>query len=65
MYFVKTPWWLKRYYPTLTWNIETEGKAIYFTFDDGPHPNATPFVLDALMQYNAKATFFCIGKNAQ
>ena len=38
-------------------------KIIYLTFDDGPHPVATPFVLDTLKQYNAKATFFCIGKN--
>lgn len=38
-------------------------KIIYLTFDDGPHPVATPFVLDTLKKYNAKATFFCIGKN--
>ena len=37
--------------------------AVYLTFDDGPHPTATPFVLEQLKQYNAKATFFCIGKN--
>lgn len=37
--------------------------AVYLTFDDGPHPTATPFVLDELKQHNAKATFFCIGKN--
>ena len=38
-------------------------KKIYLTFDDGPHQTATPFVLDELKKYNAKATFFCIGKN--
>lgn len=38
-------------------------KKIYLTFDDGPHPQATPFVLDQLAAYGAKATFFCIGKN--
>lgn len=37
--------------------------AVYLTFDDGPHPIATPFVLDKLKKHNAKATFFCIGKN--
>jgi len=63
MYFVKTPWWLKKMYPSFTWDISTEEKNIYLTFDDGPHETATPFVLDALKQYNAKATFFCIGKN--
>jgi peptidoglycan/xylan/chitin deacetylase (PgdA/CDA1 family) len=36
-------------------------KSIYLTFDDGPHPRITPFVLALLSKYNAKATFFCIG----
>ena len=63
MYFVKTPWWLKRLYPGLTWDIASKNKDLFLTFDDGPHPVATPFVLDVLKQYNAKATFFCIGKN--
>ena len=62
-YFVKTPWWLKKFYPNRVWNIDTNGKIIYLSFDDGPHPVATPFVLDKLKKYNAKATFFCIGKN--
>lgn len=62
-YFVKTPWWLKKLYPNRIWHIDTKEKAVFLTFDDGPHPNATPFVLDQLKQFNAKATFFCIGKN--
>lgn len=62
-YFVKTPWLLKQLYPGCTWHIPTRDKVIYLTFDDGPHPTATPFVLDALQRYQAKATFFCIGKN--
>jgi peptidoglycan/xylan/chitin deacetylase (PgdA/CDA1 family) len=62
-YFVKTPWWLKRIYPGRVWNINSTEKIIYLTFDDGPHPVTTPFVLNALKKYNAKATFFCIGKN--
>ncbi len=37
--------------------------AVYLTFDDGPHPQITPWVLDELKKYNAKASFFCIGKN--
>lgn len=66
MYFVKPPWWLKSIYsPHLTWNIKTKDKEIFLTFDDGPHPVATPFVLDCLKQYNAKATFFCLGKNVR
>ena len=63
MYLVKTPWWLRALYPSLTWRIQGAGKTVYLTFDDGPHETATPFVLDQLQQYNAKATFFCIGKN--
>lgn len=62
-YFVKTPWWLKKLYPRCIWDIPSREKVLYLTFDDGPHPEATPFVLHTLQQYNAKATFFCIGKN--
>jgi peptidoglycan/xylan/chitin deacetylase (PgdA/CDA1 family) len=62
-YSVKTPWWLKLLYQTCIWDIKGREKVIYLTFDDGPHPTITPFVLDELKKYNAKATFFCIGKN--
>lgn len=62
-YFVKTPWWLKKLYPNRLWDIKRDDKIVYLTFDDGPHPVATPFVLDELKKHNAKATFFCIGKN--
>ncbi|MEO5682202.1 MAG: polysaccharide deacetylase family protein [Chitinophagaceae bacterium] len=64
LYLVNTPWWLRKWvYPEYLWNMPRNEKKIYLTFDDGPHPVATPFVLDALKKYNAKATFFCIGKN--
>jgi peptidoglycan/xylan/chitin deacetylase (PgdA/CDA1 family) len=62
-YFVKTPWWLKRIYDSYIWSIPVNDKTLYLTFDDGPHPEATPFVLKQLRQHNALATFFCIGKN--
>lgn len=62
-YLIKTPGLLKKIYPDCLWNYAKEKKAVYLTFDDGPHPVATPFVLDTLKQYNARATFFCIGKN--
>ena len=64
-YFIKTPFWLKMIYPTCLWNYAPAAgeKKIYLSFDDGPHAAATPFVLDELKKYNAKATFFCIGKN--
>ena len=64
MYLVTTPWWLRLIFgKVLTWEVDTKEKEIFITFDDGPHPTVTPFVLDCLRQYNAKATFFCIGKN--
>ncbi|NNV56051.1 polysaccharide deacetylase family protein [Limnovirga soli] len=62
-YTVKVPWIFKKIRPSLVWKMPVEGKKIYLTFDDGPHPTATPFVLDQLKRFNAKATFFCIGKN--
>lgn len=64
-YFVKTPWWLKKIFRSRVWSIDTKEKILYLTFDDGPHPLATPLVLDELKKYNAKATFFCIGKNVE
>ena len=62
-YFVKTPGWLKRIYDSYIWSIPGNDKILYLTFDDGPHPEATPFVLKELKKHNALATFFCIGKN--
>src|SRR5690349_21240537 len=63
-YTVIASWLLRKLMPSsLIWEKPTEEKILYLTFDDGPHSIATPFVLDQLKQYNAKATFFCIGKN--
>ncbi|MCC7401296.1 MAG: polysaccharide deacetylase family protein [Chitinophagaceae bacterium] len=62
-YPVKTPWLIKKLFSSLCWNVETSEKILYLTFDDGPHPSVTSFVLDELRKYQAKATFFCIGKN--
>jgi peptidoglycan/xylan/chitin deacetylase (PgdA/CDA1 family) len=64
MSLVKTPWLVKKFYSQLTWDVKPANKrCIYLTFDDGPIPIVTPFVLNILQQYNAKATFFCIGDN--
>jgi peptidoglycan/xylan/chitin deacetylase (PgdA/CDA1 family) len=63
MYLVKTPWLLKKLYPNLIWNARRTTRCIYLTFDDGPIPIVTPFVLNILKRHNAKATFFCIGDN--
>jgi peptidoglycan-N-acetylglucosamine deacetylase len=62
-FFIKTPWIVKRYFPRYTWTLPATGNEAYLTFDDGPHPTITPWVLDLLAQYGAKATFFCIGEN--
>ncbi len=62
-YFVKTPGWLKLLYKRCTWQLTDKDKVIYLTFDDGPHPVVTPLVLDTLKAFDARATFFCIGKN--
>jgi len=62
-YLVKTPWWMKKIYTSYEWSVQTKEKKLYLTFDDGPHPQATPFVLRQLKQYDAMATFFCIGNN--
>jgi len=62
-YIVKTPGWLKKLYKQCIWSVPVSEKIIYLSFDDGPHPVLTPFVLDELKKYNAKASFFCIGKN--
>ena len=62
-YFVRTPWWLRRLYKGFVWRMPAKEKVLYLSFDDGPHPVATPFVLEELGKYGAKGTFFCIGKN--
>lgn len=63
MYLTYSPFWLKWFYPTLTWHKSRKEKFVYFTFDDGPIPVVTPFVLNTLKKFNCKATFFCIGDN--
>jgi peptidoglycan-N-acetylglucosamine deacetylase len=62
-YLVKTPRILKAAYTNCIWHIAAHANSVYLTFDDGPHPSITPFVLEQLREANAKATFFCIGNN--
>lgn len=62
---VKTPKLVKHALPSLVWNIESTDKVIYLTFDDGPTPEITEWTLKVLEDFNAKATFFCIGKNIE
>ncbi len=63
MYLTNSPFWLQWLYPKLTWHKNRKEKCVYLTFDDGPIPVVTPFVLNTLKNFNAKATFFCIGEN--
>jgi len=63
MYFVRNPIILRWFYPSLIWRIPSKEKSVYLTFDDGPTPGITEFVLDELKKHEAKATFFCIGEN--
>ena len=63
-YLISIPWWLKRLHNKgLIWSRSTKHKRIYLSFDDGPHPTITNFVLDTLRENGIKATFFCIGDN--
>ena len=64
-YLIKTPKILINLFSSLMWRKSTSKKELYLTFDDGPIPEVTPFVLDALKKANAKATFFCIGENIE
>lgn len=57
--------WMKKFFSKAVWEIRTSEKEIYLTFDDGPIPGLTEWILDELKRYNAKATFFCVGENIQ
>jgi len=59
------PTLLRRLFPSLIWQFPEETKALFLTFDDGPSPEMTPWVLNQLDKYGVKATFFCLGKNAE
>lgn len=65
MKLVKTPFILTRLFPKYVWKIPNKERAVFLTFDDGPHPKITPKVLETLKKYEAKATFFCVGENAE
>ena len=62
---IKTPLVAKKMFPNFVWDMATDTKDLYLTFDDGPTPDITEWVLKILKEYNALATFFCIGKNIE
>ena len=64
MFIHRTPWPIRKLYPQLTWSKRT-AQTIYLTFDDGPIPSVTPWVLDQLEKAAVKATFFVVGENVE
>lgn len=64
-YLVKTPKLVQRTFPKRVWALPNNKNTVYLTFDDGPIPEVTPWVLDELKKYNSKASFFCIGDNIE
>ena len=65
LYWHKTPSLFSRLFPNFLWHKSRDEKNIYLTFDDGPVPEVTDFVLSELEEYGAKATFFCVGHNIE
>jgi peptidoglycan/xylan/chitin deacetylase (PgdA/CDA1 family) len=65
MYFNNAGWFLSTLYPSLVWRKKVNDKVLYLTFDDGPIPGITEYVLEELDNFKAKATFFCVGDNIQ
>lgn len=55
---------LRRFYHEGEWEIQSQEACVYLSFDDGPHPTITPWVVEQLNKYDFKATFFCVGENA-
>lgn len=67
LYFNHSGWLFSRFFSGAEWRLKNKGetKTVYLTFDDGPVPQATPYVLDVLKEFGIKATFFCVGSNIQ
>jgi peptidoglycan/xylan/chitin deacetylase (PgdA/CDA1 family) len=59
------PFMLRWAYPGAVWRLDKKAKTVYLTFDDGPIPDVTPWVLEVLKKENVKATFFCVGENVE
>lgn len=59
--YIRPPKFIRRLFPSLIWSMP-ESDRVYLTFDDGPTPGVTEWILDQLAEYDAKATFFCLGK---
>ncbi|MBL0073329.1 MAG: polysaccharide deacetylase family protein [Bacteroidetes bacterium] len=64
-FLIQPPQLIRSFYRNFLWRMNPDEKVVYLTFDDGPVPGPTEFVLEQLKKYNAKATFFCIGDNVK
>lgn len=62
-YWIKTNWIIKKIFFNYTWDVSNTTNTVYLTFDDGPIPEVTAWVLEELKKHDLKATFFCIGEN--
>ena len=65
MFIEQPPQFFRQLYPRAYWRMNTSERAVYLTFDDGPIPEVTPWVLDVLDRYKIKATFFMVGDNVR
>ncbi|RTY71615.1 MULTISPECIES: polysaccharide deacetylase family protein [unclassified Flavobacterium] len=65
LYWIKTNWIIKKIFSNYSWDVSNTGNTVYLTFDDGPIPEVTEWVLVELKKYGIKATFFCIGNNIE
>ncbi|MCR5850623.1 MAG: polysaccharide deacetylase family protein [Bacteroidaceae bacterium] len=63
MFIEQPPRIFRWFYPHALWRIDQDRKVVFLTFDDGPIPEATPFILDTLDRFGVKATFFMVGEN--
>ncbi len=65
LWYQSIPLWFQKIFPKLIWQIPGREKTVYLTFDDGPDPQITQWVLEQLERFNVKATFFCVGDNVR
>lgn len=65
MFIERPPLLYRMLFPETVWRIHKRDHTVYLTFDDGPIPEVTPWVLDTLDRYGIKATFFCVGQNVE
>ena len=63
MILFNIPSWIQFIFPSILWRVDTDKKEVFLTFDDGPTPEVTYWILELLKKFDAKASFFCLGKN--